>query len=141
MTGTFLKTLLDNDLSTRWSAEGDGQWISYDLGVSKFISGIGIAFYQGDIRTEKFDIFSSIEGINWNKVYEGISSGKSTSKEYFSIGKNARHIKIIGHGNSLNAWNSITEVEFNPSIPKENETNNEVPTNPVENNSELDNFA
>src|SRR5690348_14520945 len=31
--GNIPQNTLDNNLATRWSAQGDGQWIQYDLGT------------------------------------------------------------------------------------------------------------
>ena len=56
---------LDGDLGTRWSAQGDGQWITYDLGRSERVESIDIAFYQGNIRTATFDVLLSNDNANW----------------------------------------------------------------------------
>lgn len=108
---------LDGDLNTRWSAEGDGQTITYDLGDDYLVSQVGIAWYRGDIRTSTFDIEVSLDGNEWSQVYSG---GSAVSSEIFNYGfdeTRAQFVRIVGHGNSLNEWNSILEVEVGGPVP------------------------
>ncbi|MHC4294513.1 MAG: Ig-like domain-containing protein, partial [Planctomycetota bacterium] len=102
---------IDSDPGTRWSAQGDGQWIEYDLGSTRTLSKVCIAWYRGDTRTSAFDIEVSADGVNWTGVYSGQSSGTTTGLEEYSFDAiTARYVRIVGHCNSLNDWNSITEV-------------------------------
>jgi len=39
---------LDGSIATRWSAQGDGQWIRFDLGTNQTIGSVSIAWYQAD---------------------------------------------------------------------------------------------
>ncbi|RME75666.1 MAG: discoidin domain-containing protein, partial [Chloroflexi bacterium] len=110
--GNVPANTLDGDLNTRWSAQGDGQWIQFDLGKVKTVSHLRIAFYKGDQRTTGFDIELSTDGESWTQVYSGQSSGSTTEPELFDFDDTpARYVRIIGHGNSKNDWNSLTEVE------------------------------
>ncbi|MEA3413268.1 MAG: discoidin domain-containing protein [Pseudomonadota bacterium] len=107
---------LDQNLSTRWSAEGDGQWIWYDLGVIKTISQVLIAWYKGDVRVARFDIEVSTDGAQWYQVFSGASSGASvTLQNYDFKDVVARYVRIVGHENTENAWNSLAEVEIHAS--------------------------
>jgi hypothetical protein len=104
---------LDNNLGSRWSAEGDGQWICYDLGSSVPITALYIAWYQGDTRQASFDIQTSdsLEG-EWVTQFSGMSSGSTLQLERFGMTPSTkRYVRILGHGNSSNNWNSITEVK------------------------------
>ncbi|HZG56038.1 discoidin domain-containing protein [Paenibacillus sp.] len=104
---------IDGSLSTRWSAEGDGQWIQYDLGSSYTIDLVKIAFYNGASRTTAIDILLSTNGTSWTQAFSGSSSGTTTALETFDFADaSARYVRIVGHGNSDNLWNSITEVEI-----------------------------
>ena len=47
---------LDNNLATRWSAEGDGQWIRYDLGAVMAVGPVDIAWYHGTEWASPFEI-------------------------------------------------------------------------------------
>lgn len=109
--GNVPANTIDNNLATRWSASGDGQWINFDLGSAKTVDYIEIAWYSGDVRRSTFDIQVSTDNTNFSNVYSGQSSGTTTALEKFDFTDvNARYVRIVGHGNTVNAWNSITEV-------------------------------
>jgi len=105
---------VDNNLGTRWSANGDGQWIRYDLGGTYTVTFVKIAFYSGDTRATRFDVQVSSDGTSWSNVLSNVSSsGTSTAEETFDFADaNARYVRIVGHGNTVNAWNSLTEVSL-----------------------------
>ena len=111
--GNNPENTLDEDLRTRWSALGDGQWIEYDLGSVHAVGAVEIAFYRGTKRVTYFDVETSLDRSSWSQVFTGQSSGTSGDLETFSfMGLNARYVRIVGHGNSENSWNSLTEVEI-----------------------------
>jgi endoglucanase len=106
--------VLDNDLNTRWSASGDGQYIQFCLNASSTVSGVQIAFYSGNTRTSSFDILTGTDGQNWvTAAANVVSSGTSLNLETFTFSpRTAKYVRIVGHGNSVNAWNSYTEVKI-----------------------------
>jgi hypothetical protein len=110
--GNVAANTVDGNLATRWSANGDGQWIRFDLGSTKTIAFVKIAFYVGDTRTSTFDVQTSPEATTWTTRSTRTSSGTSTALETFDFADvSARYVRIVGHGNSANLWNSYTEVE------------------------------
>jgi hypothetical protein len=110
--GNVPANTVDGSLATRWSASGDGQWIRYDLGSTKTVSLVKIAFYNGDVRTSTFDVQTSSDGMTWTTRGSFTSSGTSLNLETFdSTDASARYVRVLGHGNSVNLWNSYTEVE------------------------------
>jgi poly(beta-D-mannuronate) lyase len=115
--GNVPANVLDNNLNTRWSANGDGQWIQFCLNSSSTVTGVQIAFYNGNTRTSTFDILTSTNGTSWSTAAAGrVSSGTSLNLETFSItAATAKYVRIVGHGNSVNAWNSYTEVRVQTS--------------------------
>jgi len=112
--GNIPANVLDNNFATRWSANGDGQWIQFCQQTAQPISGIQIAFYSGNTRQQIFDVQTSNDGLNWTNVLTNMhSSGTSTQLESFSFTQqNVKFIRILGHGNTVNTWNSITEVKL-----------------------------
>jgi chitodextrinase len=111
--GNVPANTIDKDLGTRWSASGSGEWIQYDLGSAQTIDLVKIAFYNGDQRTSSFDIQMSTDGSNFTTVLSGTSSGTTLQLETFDFADTtARYVRIVGYGNSSNAWNSYTEVEI-----------------------------
>src|SRR5881275_141860 len=67
---------LDNSLATRWSAEGDGQWIRYDLGTVTAVGPVDIAWYRGTEWASAFEIQVSLDTVTWTSVFTGRSSGQ-----------------------------------------------------------------
>ncbi len=120
--GNLPQNTLDNSLATRWSAQGDGQWIRYDLGALAAIDHVDIAWYLGDTRTSSFDIQVSLDTVTWTKVFSGGSSGQTLQLESYAFPTTSgRYVRIVGHGNSTSTWNSITEVAIRgtalPALP------------------------
>src|SRR5687767_12473888 len=48
--GNVPANVVDNNLGTRWSAGGDGQWIQLALGGGGYLRTISIAVYRGNER-------------------------------------------------------------------------------------------
>lgn len=104
---------IDNDLSTRWSANGHADLIC-DLGASYNVSHVGVAVYQdktNDGRMQYFNIAVSEDGKNYKKVYSGNSSGTILDKEIFPfVPAKCRYVKLECNGTTVGEWNSITEI-------------------------------
>lgn len=126
---------IDFDLNTRWSSDGSGQWIQFDLGNKVMLDGVQIAFYKGDQRRGIFKILLSESSSDSIEVYNGRSSGRSAGLEtYHFIPQYARFVRIVGYGNTVSSWNSITEVRFNTlstSFPEVNPDNISIFTDPA----------
>ncbi|MBV7529177.1 discoidin domain-containing protein [Chitinophaga sp. sic0106] len=121
--GNVPANVLDGDTLTRWSASGNGQWIQFCLDNIVSVSAVKIAFYNGDSRISTFDVLASNDGSSFSTVVAGLtSSGASRVLETFSFTPvSAKYIRIVGHGNNVNAWNSFTEVQVvtgtTPCVP------------------------
>ena len=104
---------IDNDLKTRWSASGDGAWVVYNYGQDVKFNAIEIAFHKGDKRASTFDVQASQDGKTWTNVLTNVtSSGKTLGLERFDFDSvNAQYLKLTGHGNTSNKWNSVTEFK------------------------------
>jgi glucose/arabinose dehydrogenase len=115
--GNVPANVLDNNLSTRWSANGDGQWIQFCLANTTTVTGVQIAFYNGNTRTSTFDVLTGTDGVNWTTAASGVvSSGTTLNLETFTFtSRTAKYVRIVGHGNSVNLWNSYTEVKIQSS--------------------------
>jgi hypothetical protein len=111
--GNVPANTVDNNLTTRWSANGDGQWIQYDLGTARTVGYVKVAVYNGNSRQNRFDIqVSSGSGI-WSTVWSGSSSGTTTAEQTYDFTDvSARWVRYLGHGNTVNAFNSVTEVSI-----------------------------
>lgn len=105
--------LYDDDLSTRWAAEGAGTIMTIDLDKPHKLGCMAASIYLGDRRRQSFDVAVSLDGKTWTNVGRFRSSGVTTELEYYDL-KNleAKHVKITWNSNSEGAWNSITELKF-----------------------------
>lgn len=111
---------IDGDLSTRWSAAGDGVWIRFDLGSVTSVDSVSLAWYDGDSRQATFDVQLSEDGSGWATVLSrATSSGTTRSLETYDFADGpARYVRIVGHGNSSAdsaKWTSITEATVSGS--------------------------
>jgi hypothetical protein len=104
---------VDNNLNTRWSAEGDNQWIAYDLGSVRTVGYARIAVYLGNQRRNVFDIQTSGNGSTWTTIWSAESSGTTPQEQTYDFPDvQTRYIRYLGHRNSVNNWNSLTEVSL-----------------------------
>jgi F5/8 type C domain len=111
--GNVPSNVLDNNLATRWSSNGIGQWIRADLGTSKNICSVDIAWYKGNERRYNFVIATSTDGITFANKLTGTSSGTTLNSEKYTIAStNARYVRVTVNGNTQNTWASITELDI-----------------------------
>jgi uncharacterized protein YjdB len=119
--GNIPQNTLDNNLATRWSAYGDGQWIQYDLGALTAVGRVDIAWYCGNQWASAFEIQVSPDAVTWTPVFSGRSSGRTLQPERYGFPTvPGRYVRIVGHGQwsgatQLSLWNSITETAISAS--------------------------
>jgi hypothetical protein len=117
-TGNTAANSIDGSLSTRWAADGAIQTpvITWDLGASRSLSEIRLAWFNGDSRTYTFSVALSPNGSSWTTVLANhVSSGTTAGLETYSLGSaNARYVRLTGHGNSSGfpTWTSIWEAHL-----------------------------
>jgi hypothetical protein len=103
---------IDGATDNRWSAEGDGEWIRFDLGAPHEVTRVLVAWHNGDSRVETFDIEASTDGAAWTNVFSGDSSGTTADFEtYGGLDATARYVRLTCHGSTAGMWNSISEVQ------------------------------
>ncbi|MBK1834169.1 discoidin domain-containing protein [Roseibacillus ishigakijimensis] len=110
--GFIAQNTLDGDYSTRWAAEGVGQWIQYDFLESRLLESVSLAWHAGDSRSYSFEIGVSDHPMGpWTTVYSGASSGSSTALEEYAFEPAVgRFVRVTGLGNSQDDWNNVTEI-------------------------------
>ena len=102
---------IDGNDTTRWAAQGKGEWIIFDFEKDCSLSQLDIGWYLGEKRKYEFEIHLSNDGAVWRRVYKGTNSGTTGMPEAYKFAKqDARYIKIICNGNNENLWNNIAEV-------------------------------
>lgn len=106
----------DDNLSNRWSSKGAGKTITFDIGQIAEAKQLDIMWYQGAERINLFSVQTSVDGSTWQTVLADASSFSTPDFDSYDIenflNSDARYVKVIGGGNSLNEWNSIIEVKL-----------------------------
>ncbi|MEL6546401.1 MAG: discoidin domain-containing protein, partial [Myxococcota bacterium] len=124
--GNVPSNVLDDNLSTRWSAQGSGQYLDIRLSDVRDVTSVEVAFSQGTQRVQFFQLQSFVESGALTPAVDFQSSGASNAMQTFAFSSpRSTGIRLTGLGNSANAWNSITEVRLTlaaasqqgPSIP------------------------
>jgi hypothetical protein len=109
--GNVQANTMDDRLDTRWSNLGKGSWIDYDLGTTKTVGGITIAWHSGNTRANTFVVSVSPDGYTYTPVFSGQSTGTSAAAETYTFeATSARRVRITVNGNTLNDWASISEA-------------------------------
>lgn len=101
----------DFDPGSRWESPGDAKALTLDLGARHLVREVGLAWFEGDLRTATFSVSASEDGVNFGSLLANQqSSGKTRSFErYATPATPARYLRIDNFGNSLNTDNAIVE--------------------------------
>ncbi|MBK8881888.1 MAG: DUF4990 domain-containing protein [Bacteroidales bacterium] len=108
----------DGDLSTKWSALGDNQWILFQLAKPFKINHLLIAFLPGQNASYTFDIFASPDNQVWDPVLSGLKSWLYSGNPQvfnlpqFSLNKDYSFVKFVGHGNTADNLSNISELKI-----------------------------
>lgn len=105
---------IDDNLGTdsRWSSNGDGNSITFDLGQTSTVRRLATAWYKANTRTAFFDVETSLDNSNWQLVKVMASVQGTQGMVNIDVDESeARYVKIVGRGNSESAWNSLIEAE------------------------------
>jgi poly(beta-D-mannuronate) lyase len=112
--GNLPANTIDGSLATRWSGNGDGAWIQYDLGSAPAIAYVKIAVYNGNGRQNRFDlqVADSSTGPWTNVMTNALTTGTTTQLEIHDFADTAaRFVRYVGHMSNVGTFNSLTEVE------------------------------
>lgn len=109
---------MDDDIETRWSAQGNGEWIEFELCEPSLVSVLDIAWFKGDIRKTNFAVESSDDDSAFIMMYSGDSSGTRLDKESYIMSRPmvSDRVRVVGYGNTINDWTSITETSIYTSL-------------------------
>lgn len=106
--------IADNDETTNWRNQVIGSWIEFDFGEEVSVGGPAIQFSSGSIRQAIMKFEVSSDGINYQTVFDGKSSGSSESFEFFPVETRCRYFRIVSYGNTdpKSDWITIPEIKF-----------------------------
>jgi len=108
----------DNNLNTRWSVEGDNQWITISLADPLKINHIQVALMPGQHYESYFDLFASVDNIFWEPLLQnGVSCSFSGYPQNFNLPADKlnteySYVKLLAHGNELDNWNNYSEIKI-----------------------------
>ncbi len=105
--------VLDRNYQTRWSAETNGAYITLELDDIHPVAYIGVANYNGDERQETLSVQVSADGQNFQEVVTKFVVPELTlAMVPVDLGAvyDAKYVRVVGYGNTKNAWNSFTEI-------------------------------
>jgi hypothetical protein len=128
-TPDYPNNIVDGNTATKWSSNGDNQWLLLKLAGPFKISHVVLAFLQGQQYQSFFDLYASKDNIIWEHILTSVASCKFSGErqvfDFPALNKNTDYLylKYIGHGNSLNKLNTISEFEIF-GTPNNNQDNN-----------------
>ena len=103
---------IDNNFGTRWANPLIGSWIRADLGSTKSICSVDIAWYNGNQRKYHFVIATSTDGTTFTNKFSGDSSGTTLNSEKYTFAStNARYVRVTVNGNTQNNYASMYELD------------------------------
>jgi len=119
MCGTY-DGIISEDTQNRWSANGFGSFVTYDLGSVKNLHAVAIAGYKALSRSYKFDIEVSTDGVNFTKVCAAAETTLGADRNVFKLGDvSARFVRITGVSATNTTWIGIAEIRFYDSAHME----------------------
>ena len=108
----------DGNLQTQWSVVGDNNWLFLQMAEPFMVSHLRLAFLKGQKFSSYFDIYASSDNIIWEPILIKTSSCDfSGDFQVFDFplsfnDKEFNYIKFIGHGNTLDFINNISEFKI-----------------------------
>jgi hypothetical protein len=110
--------VLDGNTNTMWSCKGEEQYLLLKLKSRFNITHIMLSFHPEHVQESVFDILCSFDGKNWDLIFEKAKSCPfSGNLQIFNFPdakpeNEYRFVKLVGHGNSVDNWNYVSEVRI-----------------------------
>ena len=114
----YPSNIIDGNIGTMWAANGNDQWLLLTLKEEFNVQYVDIAFESGQAKESFFDIMGSDDMNTWETILtKSNSCAFSGALQVFNFpaSKTAnefKYIKIVGHGNSTDTWNYISEFRI-----------------------------
>jgi len=114
--GNSPNNVIDGNLTNRWSSKGIGKTLTLDIGQIAEVSQLDVMWYKSNERINLFSVETSSNGQSWSTALPDASSSLVNGYDSYDIenllNPDAKLIRIVGGGNSVNEWNSIIEVRI-----------------------------
>jgi hypothetical protein len=101
-----------------WSVNGDNQYLILELKEPFSVQHVKLAFQTGQKKESYFDIMGSEDKETWEPILtKSNSCAFSGDLQVFDFppsktGKEFKYIQLIGHCNSVDTWNYISEFKI-----------------------------
>ncbi|MFC1503986.1 discoidin domain-containing protein [Spirochaetota bacterium] len=104
---------IDNNIETRWSINGDGHWIQYELSAVETVTSLIMAFRFGYERIYSIDVEASNDGVNFSHVTSMQSSGTTDQLVEYSIpATTMRFLRIVSQGSNVSGYINLNEIDI-----------------------------
>jgi uncharacterized repeat protein (TIGR02059 family) len=113
----YPKNTIDGKIDTKWSSNGDNQWLIYTLNKPYKIDHLIISFLDGQKYESYFDVYASKDKVNWDHILTAAASCEfSGGSQVFvipAVSSNTEYsyVKYLAHGNSVNYVNTVSEFK------------------------------
>ena len=108
---TLPRNTVDGDPTTGWSAQEDGQWLTYHLSRSTRIGSVATRWVCS--HKVPFDVRVSQDGRRWKRVLNSSSRGVEGATESYEFDPvDARFVRLVVFGSVQNHWHRLTEVQI-----------------------------
>ena len=108
--------ITDNNSKTNWATNGTNRYVQFDFEKEESLDAVEVIFNPAYNRTAKFDIQTSIDGVNFETIYSGTSDKSVTAKDVWQTyklnGQKAKYVRYVGQGSDKNNWNGVIEIRF-----------------------------
>jgi uncharacterized repeat protein (TIGR02059 family) len=114
----YPQNILDGNIGTMWAANGNDQWLILKLKQSFNVQHVKLAFQPGQKKESYFDIFGSVDKVNWEPILtKSASCAFSGDIQVFEFppskaDKEFNYVKLVGLGNSTDSWNYVSELKI-----------------------------
>ncbi len=105
--------LTDGQLGTRWFAYGKPVQLYLELESPAIVDAVSMAWYRGNERWYQFSMAASLDGRSWNPILPVCSTRPdSLDLQCYNVPDTFTcYLCVIGYGNEINLWNSISEIQ------------------------------
>ena len=95
----------------RLERAGSGQWLRPTSPSNPPVSEASVVWNAGASRSQRFVDRDLMDGLHWSPAYAGCQLGVTDGAERYGFRpRPARYVRVRGLGNTLNAWNGVTEL-------------------------------
>ena len=121
----YPNNVLDGNTATKWSSIGDNKWLLLTLAGPFKLSHLVLAFLQGQQYESYFDIYASKDNLIWEPILTKAASCNFSGERqvfdfpFLNTNTEYSYLKYVGHGNSLDNLNTISEIKIFGS-PRQN---------------------